>query len=405
MTTNRAVVTGLAVALLATAAIPSANARNTPQNGAPASAKILLVSALVSLAATGTRVVTIADPVFGMTAYTLTIPDNWIFQGDVIQGTSCVPPPLPVFRMSSPDGLTGVKWFPRMDWAWSENPNLPAKSISSDCLPYKNGITASDFLKYMINILKFEYVKDLPAKNLEALQKTAVANNTKLMTNTVDAADFQVRYHINQIEIEEHVNAVVMCSTDKTSAKATEHTCSATLGRSWAPQGQWSEGTFVFTQHSLAIDEKWNSILYWYAHRTSEDIAQERMARMGNLDESGRRRDHARYLATLQGQALRKKQYQEFLDSMHPNTDISAQRTSPSATSSAAGMLDDWCDYSLDKEKIHAFMIGEPTKDPLDFNYSWVNEKDDRVQTKNLNGNPNGSGTGNWTVQVNDHCE
>lgn len=48
-------------------------------------------------------------------------------------------------------------------------------------------------------------------------------------------------------------------------------------------------------------------------------------------------------------------------------------------------------------------MIGEPTKDPLDFNYTWVNEKDDRVQTKNLNGNPNGSGTGNWTVQVNDH--
>jgi hypothetical protein len=57
------------------------------------------------------------DPVFGMTAYTLTIPDNWIFQGDVIQGTSCVPAPLPVFRMSSPDGLTGVKWFPCMDWA------------------------------------------------------------------------------------------------------------------------------------------------------------------------------------------------------------------------------------------------------------------------------------------------
>jgi hypothetical protein len=30
-----------------------------------------------------------------------------------------------------------------------------------------------------------------------------------------------------------------------------------------------------------------------------------------------------------------------------------------------------------------------------------VNEQGDRVQTNNINANPNGNGTGNWTLQEN----
>jgi len=402
MTTNRAIVTGFAVALLAAAAISSASAGNTPQDGAATSSKSPAAPAPVSSAATGTKVVTITDPVFNMTAYSLTIPENWIFQGGVIEGTSCASAPLPVFRMSAPDGLTGVKWFPRMDWGWSDDPKLRAKSESSDCLPYKNALSASDFLKYMIGILKVAYVKDLPTPNLAMLKKNAAANNTSLITTTVDAANFQVRYHINQIEIEEHVNAVVYCSTDKTSAKAPQHACSASLGRSWAPQSKWSEDTFAFTQHSLSIDEKWSGALYWYSHRTADDIRKERMSRAGNLDEDGHMRDRARLDSFLQAQALRKKQYEEFLNSTHTNTDTSRPGTTPAANSNTR-MPDDWCDYALDKQKIHDLMIGEPSKDPQDFNYSWVNEKGDRVRTKNLNDNPNGNGTRNWSIQLNDH--
>src|SRR5579862_9464824 len=55
----------------------------------------------------GTKIVTITDPILNMKAYSLTIPSNWIFQGAVIQGTPCVPAPFAVWRMSSPDGLTG----------------------------------------------------------------------------------------------------------------------------------------------------------------------------------------------------------------------------------------------------------------------------------------------------------
>jgi hypothetical protein len=395
MKKNRAIV--LTVALLALAALSSAHAQTAPLNGTRAPAKIPSAPAPSPVAAV-TKVVTITDPVFNITAYSLSIPEKWIFQGGVVQGTSCAPEPLPVFRVAAPDGLTGVKWFPRMDWAWSDDPKLPADSLSSTCLPYKNTISAADFLKYMIGILKVAYVKDLPTPNLAALQKASAANDTALITTVVDAANFQVRYRINQIEIEEHVNAVIFCSTDKTSSNIIHHACSATLGRSWAPQGQWSEDTFAFTQHSLSIDEKWSAAVYYYSHRTAEEIARERRP---SLDEGRDRRDRARVDANLQAEALRKKQYAEFMDSINAGTRKITEDPNPAATSSIR-IPDDWCDYSLDKQKVQNFMLGGSHKDPPEFNYTWVNEKGDQLQTKNLNDNPNGNATGNWTLKLND---
>jgi hypothetical protein len=385
MTTNRVMVTVFAVALLTGAAISSAKAEIASQNGATAPV-------------TATKLVTITDPIFNTTAYSLSIPDSWIFQGGVVQGTSCATAPLPVFRVSAPDGLTGVKWFPRMDWAWSDDPKLPTDSPSSSCLPHKSTISAADFLKYMIPILKVAYLKDLPTPNLPALQKAFAANDTAQITTVVDAANFQVRYRINQIEIEEHVNAVIFCSTNKSSAKAIQHICSATLGRSWAPQGQWSPDTFAFTQNFLSVDQKWTAAVYYYSHRTPEEIARERRP---SLDEGRDRRDRARFDANLQAEALRKKQYAEFMDSINAGTRKITEDPNPAATSSIR-IPDDWCDYSLDKQKVQNFMLGGSHKDPPEFNYIWVNEKGDQLQTKNLNDNPNGNGTVNWTLKLND---
>jgi hypothetical protein len=377
----------LALALFATAAISSAGAQ-TKSHDAP------------SAPPAGLKAVTITDPVHGITAYSLAIPENWIFQGRVIEGTTCALNPLPVFRMSSPDGLTGVKFFPRTDWSWSDDPKQPAASNSFDCLPYKKAISASDFLKNMVVILKVEYVKNLPTPNLAARQKEAAANSTKLLTTTADAANFQVRYHIHEVEIEEHLNALLVCTTDKTSEKAIQHTCSAFISRSWAPQGKWSEDTFAFTQHPLAIDEKWNAAVYWDTHPTPEEIKRRQNPGFGNLDEGRRHREHLELVARLQAEALRKKQYGEFIGAMQRD---SGMRATTQNAISATRMPDDWCDYALDREKINDHFIGDTgtVADPPDFNYTWVNEKGDRIQTKNLNDNPNGNGTGNWILQEN----
>src|SRR5580704_10106876 len=73
----------------------------------------------------GTRNVTINDPILNMTAYSLTIPGNWMFQGAVFQGSPCVPGAFAVIRTQSPDGLTGMKLLPRLDWAWLDTQRGP----------------------------------------------------------------------------------------------------------------------------------------------------------------------------------------------------------------------------------------------------------------------------------------
>ena len=89
----------------------------------------------------GTKVVTITDPILNMKAYSLTIPQNWIFQGAVIQGTPCVPGPFSVVRTSSPDGLVGLKSLPRLDWAWSDNPRGAKPQNSGSCLDLKKEVS------------------------------------------------------------------------------------------------------------------------------------------------------------------------------------------------------------------------------------------------------------------------
>lgn len=64
----------------------------------------------------------------------------------MIPGTSCNDGPFPVFRMMSPDGLTGVKQLPRLDWTWADNNGKPLKS-GEECLPYKREVPVAEVLK------------------------------------------------------------------------------------------------------------------------------------------------------------------------------------------------------------------------------------------------------------------
>src|ERR1022692_668020 len=101
----------------------------------------------------GMRKETIADPVLNMNAFDVMVPTKWHFAGRLLQGTSCTPVPFPVFRTTSPDGLTVLERLPRMDWSWGNGPGAGAK----DCLPLKREMSAKEFAKYMAVMLKTEY--------------------------------------------------------------------------------------------------------------------------------------------------------------------------------------------------------------------------------------------------------
>ena len=163
----------------------------------------LAILAILGFGATAsaqaTRVVTITDPVLNMQAYSLSIPANWIFDGAVVPGTSCNDGPFPVFRMMSPDGLTGVKQLPRLDWTWADNNGKPLKS-GEECLPYKREVPAEEVLKYMVGVLEVEYVREEPAADLEQTRRNAAAQSSNMFAVSADKARAVVRYHIRSEE-------------------------------------------------------------------------------------------------------------------------------------------------------------------------------------------------------------
>ena len=104
------------------------------------------------------------------------------------------------------------------------------------------------------------------------------------------------------------------------------------------------------------------------------------------------RRSKAQFNAFNQAQEMRQRQHEQFLASIQRGTDMSMARHQAA---------DDWCDYSLDQQKRLDPRTGEITKDSSAYNYTWVNDQGKRVQTNDVNANPNGNGTGNWTLQEN----
>jgi len=343
-----------------------------------------------------TKEVTITDPVLNMKAYSMTVPANWLFEGAVIQGSSCNDGPFPVFRMVSPDGLTGIKQLPRLDWRWSDNPHHPFKA-GSDCMPFKKEMSASEILKYMVGVLQVEFVQDEPTPGLAEIQNNFASRNTAQLSMSADKARARVRYHINSIVIEERLNVFVTCTTFGTIG---QHGCNAGVSRQWAPQSQYTDDTFKSISQSFVIDRQWNSTRTQIVIQKLNDLSEQSMRDIQQMGDEALRRSKAQFNAFNQAQAMRQRQHEQFLDTMQRGTDMSMKRAADIANTNHR-IADDWCDYSLDQQKRLDPRTGEITKDSSAYSYTWINDAGKRVETNDVNANPNGNGTGNWTLQEN----
>jgi hypothetical protein len=347
-------------------------------------------------AAPVTKVVSITDPVLNMPAYSITIPTNWFFEGAVFPGTSCSEAPFPVFRITSPDGLTGIKQLPRLDWAWSDNPRQPSKS-GADCLPYKKEIPASEVLKYMVGVLQVEFVKDEPTPDLAEIQRNTAARNSQQMIFTADKARATVRYHINKIVIDERLNVFVSCTTFRATGA---HVCGAGVSRTWAPMGKYNDDTFRSVSKTFAVDQEWMSARGRIAIQKLKDLSDQEMAMIKRQGEEAERRSKAQYNAFQQSQAMHQRQHEDFMASMQRGTDMSMKRAAEISNNNHR-IADDWCDYSLDQQKRLDPRTGEITKDSNAYNYTWINEFGEHYQTNDFNDNPNGGPKGNWNIATN----
>ena len=359
-----------------------------------------------------TKQVHAIDPVVRMKAYSWAIPAKWIFEGTVMNGTSCVDTPFSVFRMMSPDGIAELKDLPRLDWTWQTGSPFKAQP-AADCLPLNKMIPAVDFLKYMVNVLGVTFVREDPATPLaeyrENLSKATEqsAGTAMPIKYSGDYARFVVKYNVNTIPVDEYLSVTILCTENTRRFGVNQvlmslHACSAAVTRARARQGQLEavENTFKAILKSYAVDPQWNQ------KRTEMAMSQiNEQARRGTqmIIDQGKAiagAQQAQHDSFMQGQAMRQRQHEEFLSALQRGTDMSMQRTQDSmnARSRAAG---DWADYALDVQKRRDPNTGLITKDSSSYSYTWVDQSGQRYQTNDINDVPNGRLNGNWTLQQN----
>ena len=338
--------------------------------------------------ATGTKVVSIFDPLIGLDYVRIAFPSNWLFQGGLVQGSSCSSVVSMFYRANSPDGLAGSKVLPRFDWAWSSNaPYSPGPN--SDCMTYEGEIPAADFLKYMINLLHVEYVKNLMTEAELENARRPVGNPR---TNSSDAARVLTRFRINNLEEEEVVDVQTICNYLAylpPMRNVANHICSAYVYLTWAPAGR-TEATWRMLQSVAA----WKFNPAWF-QRKAQLNAQQTAMLVGQIVANGQ--------AFRRAMDLRFQQHQEFMATMQRGFDMSNRRAMESMNAQSR-MADDWCDYALGVQKRYDPNTGQLYKTDSGFSYDWVNE-DGKTHyvTNDINDNPNGRGRGYWTLTTNVH--
>lgn len=352
-----------------------------------------------SYASGGTKAVTITDPILNMKAYTLTIPANWFFEGTVVQGSSCATGPFPVFRTSSPDGLMGIKELPRLDWAWFEGSQFAPKQ-GGDCMNLKQEMTAAQVLKYMVGVLKVQYVRDDANPNRAQFQQNVASHNSATYVSHGDQARGWVRYNINKIAIDERLDVSLICSTNTIVGLGRQHSCSAFVTRTWAPQGKWDDNIVSGINKSLVIDQEWNTRWYGQVMARIKALQDQGARNVKAIGDAGQARRDALYTSFQQAQDMRQQQSQDFISNLQQQgEDFRANQQAQQNYRSK--VADDWCDVALDRQKRMDPNSGAISKDSNLYTYSWVSDSGARMQTNDINDNPNGNGTGVWTLQDN----
>lgn len=368
----------------------------------------------------GSRTEQIRDPSLNMDAVDVTIPASWHFSGTLMQGGKCVPTPFPVFRVSSPDGLSAFEREPTIGWRFGTGP--VAAAGQTDCLPLKTALPAQDFLKYLAPTLGLKYVSDVaePAAENELAQKGLAAAEATVAPkyaashltppkSTRELARARVSYQNGSFAMEGELRVTVDCTEsvypgmksilrgipDRPESRVTQ--CQASTRYYHAPADKLAGVLAAWDAPGMgAVGRKDWQQAWVERNQQQADAAMAQDLRNTNAAMAASRAKFNQDMAT------QSRMHQDFLATMQRGTDMSMARANASmnARSTAAS---DWVDYALDQQTV-TNPAGGVSKVSSAYSTTWVDSTGKTsYQTNDVNANPNGVLPGSWTKQTVTH--
>ena len=196
--------------------------------GAPASSSGPSMISSVAAAFTGARKVEISDPAYQTVAYTMEIPGDWKFAGEIARPPGCHSNGAALrLTAQSPDGMTAAVVLPSVTWSWSTDENIRKIAERNHC-PGIDIDTAASFLvniaipnirpnAKVVEVLPLlpegqAGLKDQLAKQQEMSADAAQRFGNKPPKVTLDGARVRIQYEREGHPVEEMVGAVIQCN-------------------------------------------------------------------------------------------------------------------------------------------------------------------------------------------------
>ena len=357
-----------------------------------------------------------------MNAVEVTIPGNWHFQGVLYQGGNCVTVPSPVFRTTSPDGLSFVERMPPLGWFWGTGPFVQYMP-KSDCLPMKGPMSAQEFTKYLAATMKLDYVADEPipeAMNAAAQKNLSdaaavyapkyAAMNVKPPKQTVELARAVVSSKNGTFTMKGRLTVTVDCTEtyqpgmksmlrgmpDRPSS--TVDKCTANVNYAAAPESQYAALVKSWDTNQLGAKQLDPWVQAWIQRNN-----QQSQRIINNMIQQSNAQMAAQHAQFEHDQAVRQEMHEQFMQTMQRGTDMSMARTQANKDARSTA-TSDWVDYALDQQTVVDPNTGQASKVSSSYSHTWVDATGKTsYQTNDVNANPNGVLPGNWTQQTKTH--
>jgi hypothetical protein len=326
------------------------------------------------------------------TAFYVTIPAKWKFQGILLQGgvDACDSGFSAVFRATSEDGQSFGEALPQMVWAYGDGPRP-----KTGCLPLDKPMSAQDFLKYLSITMRVDYIGDAPmpdglakavkqwrdgfAQHPAPVANFYAAHNLPPPHNTADGAAATVRYKRNGVSMEGRLAVLLYCTEAPPPGFQTASAgmprksatisgkCTASSGYVTAPENQFAAVLRLWDDPAMGgkQNKEWGDA--WMKRFADQRAASEqrfeqnvRQLNQTYLDNSNRnfqaQQDGYRRQAAVQQQM-----HNEFMDAMQQRTD-SSMANAQASTNARTTAASDWVDYALDQKTVMNTNTGQTYK-------------------------------------------
>jgi hypothetical protein len=193
-----------------------------------------------------TKTVEVKDPAWGITAFTMQIPDNWTFEGVLLRDPYCGGVPTIAYRISSPDGLAGFQSLPAILSHYSDD-KFSIQAYQKFHCKVMQPMSATDWLQYLAPAVrpnptlgKIEPTFDAAQieQSMQQYNDQARANHMPGLVETGGGVHSRLEYTFHGVTVEENLRVVVQTFQLMTATRKQAWNTNVDVSGLRAPKGQ-----------------------------------------------------------------------------------------------------------------------------------------------------------------------